>query len=246
MAFNSVIRRACKSFLPLAIRTVGSPRTFHRAISTVLSVENHTNLQKFLPFSHFSTAVTGQKPTADENLIRVLETEIECVEEPHDVENIPNEFPFKIEDNPGERTISLNRKFQDETIKIEVDMPNVTEEEEDDDDDNAKESDASSIPLVVSITKGSGQSMEFGITAFSDEITIDSLSIKNPESSDELAYEGPDFNDLDENLQNAFYKYLEIRGIKPSTTNVLFDYMANKDNKEYLLWLKNLKNFVEK
>ena len=52
-------------------------------------------------------------------------------------------------------------------------------------------------------------------------------------------------SDLDENLQNAFHKHLEIRGIKPSTTNVLFDYMANKDNKEYLLWLKNLKNFVE-
>jgi complement component 1 Q subcomponent-binding protein len=53
-------------------------------------------------------------------------------------------------------------------------------------------------------------------------------------------------SDLDENLQNAFLKYLEIRGIKPSVTNVLFDYMANKDTKEYLLWLKNVKNFVEK
>jgi complement component 1 Q subcomponent-binding protein len=53
-------------------------------------------------------------------------------------------------------------------------------------------------------------------------------------------------SDLDENLQNAFLKYLEIRGIKPGVTNVLFDYMANKDTKEYLLWLKNVKNFVEK
>jgi complement component 1 Q subcomponent-binding protein len=53
-------------------------------------------------------------------------------------------------------------------------------------------------------------------------------------------------SDLDENLQNTFLKYLEIRGIKPGVTNVLFDYMANKDTKEYLLWLKNVKNFVEK
>lgn len=108
------------------------------------------------------------------------------------VEDIPNEFPFKIEDNPGERTISLNRKFQDETIKIEVDMPNVSIDVEDT-DDNTKDADVSSIPLVVSISKGSGQYMEFGITAFPDEITIDSLSIKNPENSDELAYAGPDF-----------------------------------------------------
>ncbi|KDO48135.1 hypothetical protein CISIN_1g041661mg, partial [Citrus sinensis] len=73
------------------------------------------------------------------------------------------------------------------------------------------------------------------------------LSVKQPEASDDqLAYEGPDFGDLDENLQKAFHKYLEIRGIKASTTNFLQEYMINKDSKEYLGWLKNLKKFIEK
>lgn len=52
-------------------------------------------------------------------------------------------------------------------------------------------------------------------------------------------------SDLDENLQKAFLKYLEVRGINPSTTNFLHEYMIKKDNKEYLEWLKNLKNFIE-
>lgn len=52
-------------------------------------------------------------------------------------------------------------------------------------------------------------------------------------------------SDLDENLQKAFHKYLEIRGIKPSTTNFLHEYMINKDSREYLVWLKKLKEFVE-
>ncbi|KAK7845530.1 uncharacterized protein CFP56_009257 [Quercus suber] len=87
----------------------------------------------------------------------------------------------------------------------------------------------------------------FGITALPDEICIDSLSIKLPDASeDQLAYEGPDFNDLDENLQKAFHKYLEIRGIKPSTTNTLREYMDIKESNEYLLWLKNIKKFIEK
>jgi complement component 1 Q subcomponent-binding protein, mitochondrial len=51
---------------------------------------------------------------------------------------------------------------------------------------------------------------------------------------------------LDENLQKAFLKYLEIRGITPNTTNFLQEYMFNKDNKEYLGWLKKLKSFIEK
>jgi complement component 1 Q subcomponent-binding protein len=92
MAFNSVLRRASKSFLPLAIRTVGSPRTFQRAIPTVLFVENRTTLRNFLPFSHFSTAATSEKPIADENLIRALETEIDCAEEPQDVGFFPSLF----------------------------------------------------------------------------------------------------------------------------------------------------------
>ncbi|XP_042386643.1 uncharacterized protein At2g39795, mitochondrial-like [Zingiber officinale] len=61
-----------------------------------------------------------------------------------------------------------------------------------------------------------------------------------------LAYEGPDFSDLDENLQKSFHKYLEIRGISPLTTNFLHEYMINKDSREYLLWLKNLKQFIQK
>lgn len=51
--------------------------------------------------------------------------------------------------------------------------------------------------------------------------------------------------DLDENLQKSFHKYLEIRGIKPSTTSFLHEYMINKDSREYVKWLENLQKFVE-
>lgn len=53
------------------------------------------------------------------------------------------------------------------------------------------------------------------------------------------------FRDLDEGLQKAFTKYLEIRGIRPRTTNFLHEYMINKDSREYLVWMKKLKNFIE-
>lgn len=246
MALNLMLRRASSSVLPRAIRAVGSQRTFRSAISAVLSVDKTTlNRSTFIPFlQRFSS-----KPSSDENLIRVLESEIDCAEQPT-ANEIPNEFPFKIQDNPGERTILLTREYGDEIIKVEVDMPNPDDIEEDEEDDDNKDEgadDRTSIPLVVSISKGNGSCLEFGVTAFPDEITIDSLSAKQPEvSDDELAYEGPDFSDLDENLQKAFHKYLEIRGIKPSTTNFLQEYMMNKDSKEYLHWLQNLKKFIEK
>ncbi|GFP86356.1 uncharacterized protein at2g39795 mitochondrial [Phtheirospermum japonicum] len=127
-------------------------------------------------------------------------------------------------------------------------MPDlVTGEENDEDEEEGGEGgDKSSLPLVVRVSKRSGPSLEFGCTAYADEIAIDSLSIKDPETSeDQIAYEGPDFGDLDENLQKAFHKYLEIRGVKPSVTNYLNGYMMEKDGREYVTWLKNLHEFVK-
>ncbi|KAJ8747119.1 hypothetical protein K2173_008918 [Erythroxylum novogranatense] len=246
MAFNSMLRKASSALLPLAIR---SSRTFQRSIPAVLCIDKHGLVanQSFLPLSRFSTDA-ALKQSSDVRLIQVLDSEIECAEEPHDVESVPDGFPFEIEDIPGERTVLLKRKYLDETIKVEVDMPNVEVEEGNEDDDNTESNAPPSVPLVVTISKdNSSQFLEIGVTAFPDEISIDSLAIKDSSiSEDQLAYEGPDFNDLDENLQKAFHKYLEIRGIKPSTTNFLLEYMTEKDNREYLKWLNNIKDFVGK
>ena len=53
-------------------------------------------------------------------------------------------------------------------------------------------------------------------------------------------------SDLDENLHKGFNKYLEVRGITPSLSYYLCEYMINKESKEYTNWLKNVKEIVEK
>ncbi|OVA15570.1 Mitochondrial glycoprotein [Macleaya cordata] len=257
MAFSTIIRRAASSIVPLANRAIGAQRSFSSAIfSTLLKKNSSGSLTQelcrrtFVPTLHFSSL--SKKPSSDETLIQVIDSEIQCAEETDDhdrVEEIPSWFPFKIEDNPGEQTITLTREYHGEVIKVIVHMPDlVTGDGEDDDqdnDDDGEKGGQSSIPLVVSISKKSGPCLEFSVLAYPDEITINSMSVKEPEASeDEIAYEGPDFSDLDDNLQKAFHKYLEIRGIKPSTTNFLHEYMINKDSKEYLTWLNNLKKFI--
>ncbi|CAL0304476.1 unnamed protein product [Lupinus luteus] len=268
MAIYAVLRRAASTVLPLASRRAASsvlPLASRRALTSSSSSSSSRNFHSLL-FNRFGnvnlshTRITtiecknfATKTNADDNLVQVLDSEIKCALEDDNAQRqveIPDDFPFEIEDNPGERTIQLKRQYQDETIKVQVDIPNVAPEENEDGDDHEGEKNGyeTSIPLVVSVFKGgNGVSLEFGVTAFPDEVSIDSLSVKQPEESEEqLAYEGPDFTDLDENLQKAFHKYLEIRGIKPSTTNFLQEYMFSKDHNEYLDWLKNLKNFIEK
>jgi len=111
--------------------------------------------------------------------------------------DVPEDFPFTLQDNVGETTVTLTREYEGETITIEVSMPNLVTGEEDEDDDVENDEEGagneSSVPLLVTVAKKNGPSLEFDVTAFPDEIRINALSLKNPETDDQLAYEGPDF-----------------------------------------------------
>ncbi|ESR48849.1 hypothetical protein CICLE_v10032528mg [Citrus x clementina] len=253
MVFSSILRKSASSLAPLASRLTRVNRNYHSAIFTASKTLYQTpNLGPFAPNLYFSTATETAKPRSDDSLLRIIDSEIKCAVETDDhdrVEETPGGFPFKIEDNPGLQTITLTREYEGELVKVEVQMPDLVSGEQPEavDDDNDMETpNQSSIPLVVTVSKSSGTSLEFNCVAYPDEISIDSLAVRKTENlEDEAGYEGPDFHDLDENLKKAFHKYLEIRGIKPSTTNFLFEYMLNKDSREYLIWLKKLKDFVE-
>ncbi|XP_078444809.1 uncharacterized protein At2g39795, mitochondrial-like [Wolffia australiana] len=204
----------------------------------------------FFPNRSFSVVAQKTGHGADSRILQVIEEEIKCAEECDDQnrrDEIPSRFPFEIKDFPGTNTISLTRDYHGEAVKVIISMPNlVTGDDEDDVPRDRQGSSQSCLPLLVIVSKGEGISLEFSCTAYPDEICIDSMVVKEAQQEDEeLAYEGPDFHDLDENLQKSFHKYLEIRGISPGTTNYLHEYMINKDSREYTMWLRNVKSFIQ-
>ncbi|KAH0462576.1 hypothetical protein IEQ34_010151 [Dendrobium chrysotoxum] len=202
--------------------------------------------------SFLSVRFASSKMGADENLLKVLRSEIECIQEFKDPRelDVPEGFPFEILDNPGDNTITLKREFAGENIQIIVYMnPDVEEdEEEDDEDDDADQENASkpSISLHVTIDKGEEVPiLEFVCNLNSDELEIENM--KNPDDSGcQGTYEGPEFSDLDESLQKALHHYLKVRGISDSLYGFLSEYMMKKDEREYQTWLKNIEEFVRK
>ncbi|KAG7549665.1 Mitochondrial glycoprotein superfamily [Arabidopsis thaliana x Arabidopsis arenosa] len=210
------------------------------------------------------TTSTKKRASPTDPLLRIIETEIGYAEKADDydrVEETPSGFPFKMEDKPGGKIVTLTREYEGETVKVEVHMTNLVtgdkeddeddeeeaENEEDEDEDKPEKPKQSNVPLLVTLSKKAGPSLEFRCTAFPDKIVIKDMWVTFPDdpSKDELAYEGPSFRVLDEKLRKAFHRYIEIRGIKPSMINFLHEYMINKDSREHLLWLKSLKNFVK-
>ncbi|OJJ60720.1 hypothetical protein ASPSYDRAFT_87297 [Aspergillus sydowii CBS 593.65] len=57
-------------------------------------------------------------------------------------------------------------------------------------------------------------------------------------------YAGPPFENLDEDLQTYLERYLEERGINAELANMIPDYIQVKEQKEYVRWLENVRNFI--
>uniref|UniRef100_A0A0D9UWM6 Uncharacterized protein n=1 Tax=Leersia perrieri TaxID=77586 RepID=A0A0D9UWM6_9ORYZ len=197
-----------------------------------------------MPFSSVA------KPRSEGELLRIIDSEIKYAVESDDhdrVVEIPDNFPFKISDGKGTKEIILRRTYQGEKIEVLVTMPSTSglgHENDKEEKEGTQRLHKCCMPVTVTISKGNGPTLEFICTTYPDEILIDAVSVISPvDGEDEtLAYEGPEFIDLDEDLQKAFHQYLELRGITTRATNFLCEYMINKDSREYLIWLKKLQN----
>ncbi|KAL8199820.1 hypothetical protein R6Q57_013388 [Mikania cordata] len=162
--------------------------------------------------------------------------------------------PFNLPIKPGQLTATLTREYEGETIHVEVEPSGLVTGEEDstsddgdgDGDGDGDDDDDASLPMVVKVSKPDGFGLEFGINAYVDKIVINSLWAKDPDMpADQVSYQGPSFDELDENIQKEFHKYSEMRGIKANATKFLLEYMVNKKHREYTYRLKNIKKFVE-
>ncbi|KAI9787639.1 MAG: hypothetical protein M1839_000170 [Geoglossum umbratile] len=58
-------------------------------------------------------------------------------------------------------------------------------------------------------------------------------------------YKGPPFGILDEDLQVLFERYIDERGVNTALALFIPDYIDFKEQREYVSWLSNLKNFIE-
>lgn len=164
---------------------------------------------------------------------------------------------FAIKDAAGMGAVSLTRTYEDEKIAIEFDCQNIEEDFEEnelDEDDEEQEEGEEEEPAMVT-----GINFEAKIHRGSSYLHIDlfagnSLEVRNvrfvgeeQKGVDEIKlYSGPKFLDLDADLQQAFYEYLAARKIDDDLAFFVQTYSQDKEQKEYLRWLKKCLEFTSK
>ena len=118
------------------------------------------------------------------------------------------------------------------------------DDEYDDEDDEFEEEPEPAIDFNVHIGKGK-KTLTFECTTDGNIYSINTVNISNEDdSADKVEYEGPNFEDLEENLQEGFFDYLHERGINYDFARYLFTVAIDKEQREYMTWLKDLETFV--
>jgi complement component 1 Q subcomponent-binding protein, mitochondrial len=130
--------------------------------------------------------------------------------------------------------------------------------EEGDEEDEMADNSVEGFRLVITVNDSKKPTSVMQIGAFvTDHLRIQRVAMfaKGTEpTADQIFggqedtlpfYNGPNFEELDTTLQNAFYEHLEQLGIDDSFASALADYASAKEQSEYVQWLKSVEKFIK-
>ncbi|KAF6263770.1 mitochondrial glycoprotein [Scenedesmus sp. NREL 46B-D3] len=190
--------------------------------------------------------------TLSSDLPSILTKEIKhekAVAEKSDVVAAGPPAPFVLHSKLGDTAVSLTRDFKDEKISVDcsVNMQDSLgglplggdEEEEEDDDDEAAD-----VQFNVTVTKAD-KALVFECVSDGTYLDIRHVSLEPAEGNDsETVFTGPVFSELDNELQEAFRRYVAERGINEDMGEYLRHLMFDKEQEEYVHWLEGVKTFL--
>ncbi|KAJ4829146.1 hypothetical protein Tsubulata_012153 [Turnera subulata] len=185
-----------------------------------------------------------RKAAFTETILRLIRNEIQ-----YELDHSPPKQPvsrfdsFEVDERPGEQWISLTREFsRNEEIKVEATMFDGAIAAPKPGMEDAVQQ---HMTMIVSISKGDNDVLEFMCSAWPDSVEIKKLFIRRSAKMPAQAYVGPEFKELDDELQDSLYEYLEARGITDEMATFLHQYMKNKGKAEFMRWMGNVKSHIE-
>ncbi|XP_022736723.1 mitochondrial acidic protein MAM33 isoform X2 [Durio zibethinus] len=141
----------------------------------------------------------------------------------------------------------LKRTYGKEEINIFVmRLANIIRGEGDDPEEDG----INQLFLHVDVSKpGQEESLQFLCGLYPDALGIHSVSMRPKlDSSEDVVvpskYNGPVFEDLDENMRDALHSFIEERGVNESLFPFLQAWLYVKDHRNLLRWFKSVGTFI--
>ncbi|WRT66388.1 uncharacterized protein IL334_003343 [Kwoniella shivajii] len=236
---NLAARRIAPVLRPMAVRS------FSLTTSRMRNGETDSTLASALAAEHrFEVENAAQLP-----------------EVPAFVEQFKTQGVWEIQDIPGEDDVTLTRKFGNETLTLTFqisDLDSFTEppliegEPAEEIEPSGPTSIACSLVITKSATPGSLmvdlETCDEGFEITNIAVYEKALAEKDGAEGDwerRSKYMGPQFDHLDQAVQEAFGAYLAERGVDEALADFVLSYCEHKEQKDYVSWLDAVRGFVE-
>jgi len=191
--------------------------------------------------------------------IEVAQAEDNEYRESPELKGLLEMIPFDIKDDDGV-CFTLERTYgTDEEIIVEVNVEETDPSSQDELDDGEgnklsdqieelreadEENDFNAVYFTTTI-KRQGTKMIFSCLTDTEGVLIESVRFAKVGDSADTGYAGPNFEELEDELQESLYNYLVERGVGEELGSFITAYTALKENSQYLTWLKNMQTFVQ-
>ncbi|CAI5734948.1 unnamed protein product [Hyaloperonospora brassicae] len=220
-----------------------------------------------------SLALRALQTREKSSLVSVLNRELQeekanCFEEP-ELEQLRArvEKVFTLQESSGCMDVLLQGTVGDDAIKIKFNAQDTVELDEDDEEedyededgdnevqveeledeeDDEEEDELPGVRFTADVTRDN-KGLQFDCVAGSN-LTVERvryLSDFTKDAKDETLYFGPDFIDLELDVQDKFYGYLSERKIDDELAQFIAQFADLKEQREYLAFLEDAASFVK-
>eukprot|EP00927_Polykrikos_kofoidii_P014720 TRINITY_DN164_c0_g2_i1.p1 TRINITY_DN164_c0_g2~~TRINITY_DN164_c0_g2_i1.p1 ORF type:complete len:236 (+),score=52.10 TRINITY_DN164_c0_g2_i1:74-781(+) len=192
--------------------------------------------------------------TAGEKVSNVLQAELKHeekqYEQPKEVKQFLKSSPFKLLETDGDVNMTLSREVGNRVVQIEWQLTNPFDPMADGagEEDGMQQNATDFCVTIENKSDGAGVSF-YCSTQAGDEHRFVIGSVKMfanaAEKGSGSAFNGPEFEDLDDKLQESFDEYLADAGLNSEMCDFIDAMALDKEQREYIRWLKNAKMFCE-
>lgn len=192
---------------------------------------------------------------AGSKVVKTLTGEIKHEEEQYEQAKEISKFlkvsDFKLVESDGDVNMMLEKEFGDKVVRIEWQLTSPFDPNSDAEggEEGGFEQEATDFCITIE-----GKSKSSGISFYCSTQTGEDhryvignvKSFSSPEEKDSVSgYNGPEFEDIDEKLQEAFDEYLGEVGMNNEVCDFIDAVALDKEQREYIRWLKKAKEFLE-
>jgi len=177
-----------------------------------------------------------------------LKHEEEQYEQPKELKSFLKDSEFKFVDEDGDVNMMLERDMGNKVARIEWQLTSPYEPEMEGEEEGGQQ-EATDFVVTVEDKEGSTGISFYCSTLGGEDHRYIIGHVKNYSSAEEkesvTTYNGPDFEDIDDKLQESMDEYLAEVGMNNEVCDFIDAMALDKEQREYIRWLSNVKKFLD-